>query len=165
VAQVAQQPEEDGMTARLIRVGAFAAAIGVTLTAASPVRKEMWEAKMLGASETPANDSKGTGTARVLLIGDQLTLTVTAKGLSGPATAGHIHVGKPGVAGPPVFTFPIMQKGDTVSQGTFDVTKPNPAGVPWDSVKVLLRNGSAYVNVHTAAHPAGEIRGQLMTPR
>ena len=37
-----------------------------------------------------------------------------------------------------------------------------PAGMTMDSLLVLLRNGHAYVNVHTPAHPAGEIRGQLV---
>ena len=96
------------MMARLMGVLGTAAVIGMTLTAASPVRKELWEAKMLGSSETPANDSKGTGTARFILAGDQLMYSVTAKGMSGPATAGHVHVGKPGVAGPPVFTLLLV---------------------------------------------------------
>jgi hypothetical protein len=37
-------------------------------------------------------------------------------------------------------------------------------GVSGDSLKVLLNNGNAYVNVHTAAHGAGEIRGQVAKP-
>jgi len=34
--------------------------------------------------------------------------------------------------------------------------------VKYDSLLVLLRNGQAYVNVHTTANPGGEIRGQLV---
>jgi len=37
-----------------------------------------------------------------------------------------------------------------------------PVGMTLDSLLVLMRNGNAYVNVHTRAHPAGEIRGQLV---
>ena len=34
--------------------------------------------------------------------------------------------------------------------------------VALDSLLVLMRNGHAYVNVHTVAHPGGEIRGQVV---
>src|SRR6266566_3943059 len=37
-----------------------------------------------------------------------------------------------------------------------------PTGMTLDSLLVLMRNGHAYVNVHTVAHPAGEIRGQVV---
>ena len=31
-----------------------------------------------------------------------------------------------------------------------------------DSLVVLMRNGMAYLNVHTTAFPGGEIRGQIV---
>lgn len=37
-----------------------------------------------------------------------------------------------------------------------------PIGMSLDSLLVLLRNGNAYVNVHTVAHPGGEVRGQVV---
>jgi hypothetical protein len=37
-----------------------------------------------------------------------------------------------------------------------------PVGMTLDSLLILMRNGNAYVNVHTRAHPAGEIRGQVV---
>ena len=80
-------------------------------------------------------------------------------GLSGPATAAHIHVGAMGVAGPPVYKFTVEKvTNGTVAQGTIDLTKNVSMGVSGDSLKVLLANGNAYVNVHTAAHGDGEIR-------
>ena len=33
--------------------------------------------------------------------------------------------------------------------------------IPFDSLVVLMRNGNAYVNLHTTAFPGGEIRGQI----
>jgi hypothetical protein len=36
-----------------------------------------------------------------------------------------------------------------------------PAGVTLESLKTLLASGNAYVDVHTTANPAGELRGQI----
>ena len=41
-------------------------------------------------------------------------------------------------------------------------TAGSVSGVSFDSLLVLLRNGNAYVNVHTTANPGGEIRGQIV---
>ena len=43
-----------------------------------------------------------------------------------------------------------------------DLTQDASAGVRGDSLKTLLSNGNAYVNVHTGNFPDGEIRGQVM---
>jgi hypothetical protein len=78
---------------------------------------------------------------------------VEYSGLSGPATMAHFHgpapVGKAaGVA--------VPLKGDLGSptKGSAAVT---------DAQIADLKSGMWYVNVHTAAHPGGEIRGQVMT--
>ena len=48
---------------------------------------------------------------------------------------------------------------DKVAHGS--ITNANNANVSLDSLRVLFNNGHAYANVHTAAHPGGEIRDQV----
>jgi Cu/Zn superoxide dismutase len=122
-----------------------------------------YTAEMTGSSETPATKSTATGTATLTLTGSMLHYDVTVHNLSNTATAAHIHVGAVGVAGPPVYTFTIKHlKDGTVASGTIDLAKGANPGVSGDSLKTLLNNGNAYVNVHTATNPGGEIRGQVM---
>ena len=49
-----------------------------------------------------------------------------------------------------------------LAEGDIDLSKAASSTVSGDSLKVLLNNGAAYINVHTAAHPGGEIRGQIV---
>ena len=146
-------------------VASIAVLTGWSGPATVPQQSVKYMAKMNGATETPPNTEKATGTATLTLAGNQLRYTITVQGLSGPATAAHIHLGKVGVSGPPVYTFTIKKIADgTLAEGSVDLTKDVSTGVSGDSLKVLLNNGNAYVNVHTAAHGAGEIRGQVAKP-
>ncbi|HUX32390.1 MAG TPA: CHRD domain-containing protein [Gemmatimonadaceae bacterium] len=153
------------MHVRLLALAASVAALGAWSTPKhpAPVKAAVtYTAHMNGASETPGNTVKGTGTATFVLDGTHLRYTVTAAGLSGPATMAHIHLGKAGVSGPPVFSFEVKHEAaGTLAHGEIDLAKEVSKGVSGDSLKVLLNNGNAYVNVHTAAHPGGEIRGQI----
>jgi Cu/Zn superoxide dismutase len=146
-------------------VASIAVLTGWSGPATVPQQSVKYMAKMNGATETPPNTEKATGTATLTLAGNQLRYMITVQGLSGPATAAHIHLGKVGISGPPVYTFTIKKIADgTLAEGSVDLTKDVSKGVSGDSLKVLLNNGNAYVNVHTAAHGAGEIRGQVAKP-
>ena len=119
-------------------------------------------ARMNGAQETPANNTKGSGSASITLDGTKMTFKLEVKELSGVPTGAHIHVGAAGVAGGPVYTFALNgSKDGTIAEGSVDLMKDVSAGVSGDSLKVLLSNGKAYVNVHSKNFPGGEIRGQL----
>jgi CHRD domain len=144
-----------GLAASLVAIGAWSA----------PVRQAVhYHAQMNASSETPPNMSKATGTASFVLTGNSLHYTVTVHGLSGPATMAHIHVGAMGKSGPPVFVFDIKKVASgELATGDVDLSKEVSKGVSGDSLKTLLSNGHAYVNVHTAAHPGGEIRGQIQS--
>lgn len=77
--------------------------------------------------------------------------TLTVADLTGPATAGHIHKGAVGVAGPVVLTL-MVPTTETPLDGMVTLT---PA------IITDLKAGLLYVNIHTVANPMGEIRGQL----
>lgn len=144
-------------------------AAGAVLCAAwtsRPALDAKYTAEMTGAQETPSNNAKGTGTATFTLSGTKLQYSIAVHDLSGAPTAAHIHVGATGVAGPPVYTFAIKAgsgMSGNIASGTIDLTKDASSGVSGDSLKTLLNNGHAYVNVHTKNFPKGEIRGQVMT--
>lgn len=107
-------------------------------------------APISGAQQVPPSPSPGLGDGN-LVVAPNGTITVTGAfgGLTGPAVAAHVHLGPIGVNGGIVFGLGIV--GSTFS-GTY---VPTPADL------VNLRTGNWYINVHTAAFPGGEIRGQL----
>ncbi len=92
-----------------------------------------------------------SGRFTATLHGTSLTWRLTFTHLSGPATAAHIHAGARGHAGPIVV--PLCGPCASPAAG-------GPTTLTTDEVKALLA-GKYYVNVHTANHPSGEIRGQI----
>jgi glucose/arabinose dehydrogenase len=114
-------------------------------------RPTLFGASLSGAQETPPNSSQARGTATLLLDKDGQTALVSLRfgGLSTPQTAAHVH--SPAAAGqtaPPSFDLPAGNFTD------FKIT------LTPEQVRDL-RAGLFYVNVHSEAFPAGEIRGQL----
>jgi hypothetical protein len=109
-------------------------------------------AALSGAQETPAVTTAATGSAlfTIDMSSGAITGSVTTSNIDGAAA--HIHEGPVGVASPVIVP---LDKG---SGGAWTV----PANtVLTPSQLDSLRNGNLYVNVHTAANPNGEIRGQI----
>jgi len=106
-----------------------------------------------GLDEVPANASPGTGLAILVYddVANTLTINVQYSGLVGTVSAAHIHgPAAPGFNAGVVhgFTFPASPVNDVWSGLT-------PAQVGY------LNNGQLYVNIHSSAFPAGEIRGNI----
>lgn len=109
-----------------------------------------YQAQLSGTQEVPPKQSGGTGTAMATLDGDKLTYEVTYSGLSGPATAAHIH--GPAEAGANAGVLIPFANPASPIKGTATLTAQQLTD---------LKAGKEYVNVHTQQNPAGEIRGQL----
>lgn len=121
---------------------------------------------MNGNNEVPARSTTATGTATYALTGNILTYVVTVTGLTGPATASHIHVGGSTVSGGVIVPFVTAGVASgSITSGLIDLSQPvtnGSASITGDSLKVLLNNGQAYTNIHTAQFGGGEIRGQIV---
>jgi len=103
-----------------------------------------------GANEVPPVTTSATGDGTIT-VGDDgaVSGSVTTKGIQG--TAAHIHAGAAGKNGPVVV--PFTKEGDTYKAAA-------GAKLNADQMKAF-KAGELYFNVHSAANPNGEIRGQL----
>lgn len=140
----------------LVKQILFVVIAGIFITASSCKKTKdtnvTFKATINGTSETPPNASTATGTA-ILTFNTStkmFDLVVTYSGVT--ATASHIHKGDMGVAGSVVFGF------------TAPLTSPiKYTSVALDATQEADLNANLYyVNIHSAAFPGGEIRGQLI---
>jgi hypothetical protein len=128
-------------------------AIATSVVFAGPAFAEKFKATLDGKSEVPATTSTGTGTADIDYDAatKKLSWKLTYTGLSGPATAAHFH--GPAVAGENAkVSVAIPGATSSPAEGSATLT---------DAQAADLEAGKLYVNVHTAANPGGEIRGQV----
>jgi CHRD domain len=112
-----------------------------------------YKAAMNAQAEVPTNDSKGTGTAELSYdtATKTLTWTITFSGLKSAPTVAHFH--GPAEAG--------KNAGVAVLIGNNPTSPAKGSATLTDAQAADLANGLWYVNVHTADHRGGEIRGQV----
>jgi len=106
---------------------------------------------LTGAQEVPANTSMASGSSNIRVVHDR-SVSGVVRYTGMVATVAHIHEAPPGANGPVIV--PLMQTSAgmfAVPDGTM-LTPPQYAS---------YQAGNLYVNVHSAAYPAGEIRAQL----
>ena len=109
--------------------------------------------QLRAGNEVPPVASQGTGSVDAMLNKDSnlLRWKVNYSGLSGPATAGHFH--GPAAAGA---NAGVVVPWSTTMSSPMEGSATLTAGQVAD-----LMAGRWYANVHTAAHPGGEVRGQM----
>ena len=137
-----------------MRIGSIGAVLAIGWLAAGSAQAATvhFAAALKGADEVPANAAAGTGEVTATLDTDTKTLDygATYSGLSGPGTMAHFHgPAAPGANAPPVIA---VKDAANPIKGEAKLT---------DAQIADLTAGKWYFNVHTAAHPGGEIRGQL----
>jgi hypothetical protein len=128
--------------------------------------EEEFSVTMNGANERPNPvTTNATGSADLSFTGSgPIAFTITVSGLSGPATAAHIHgPADASQTADPIVTFTGLSTSPSGQLVTGSITQTGTATVSLDSLKRLFRNGRAYINVHTAANVPGEIRGQIVS--
>lgn len=140
----------------LVKQILFVVIAGILITSSSCKKTKdtnvTFKATINGTSETPPNASTATGTATLTFNTStkMFDIVVTFSGIT--ATASHIHKGDVGMAGSVVFGF------------TSPITSPiKYTSVALDATQEADLNADLYyVNIHSAAFPGGEIRGQLI---
>jgi CHRD domain len=106
----------------------------------------------LAAGPGITSSGKGAATAMLDTAAKTLTWDVEYSGLSGPATAAHIH----GPADP-------GKDAGVVVPFTGSLASPIRGSATLTDAQIgQLESGKWYVNIHTAANKGGEIRGQLV---
>jgi hypothetical protein len=134
---------------------AAALTIGTALALASPAMAEMMKmsATLSGKMEVPPTDSNGGGSVDVTFDTDtkKLDWTIEYSNLTGPVTAAHFH-------GPAE----MGKNADPVVPLSGDLASPlKGSATLTDAQAADLQAGRYYINLHTAAHPDGEVRGQV----
>ena len=143
------------MTSIILRstVAAIVFVGAVALATPSMAAMVNFKASLSGKSEVPPNTTAGTGSVTATYDTDskKLTWKGSYSGLTGPASAAHFHGPAPAGKNAGVMV-PISPNGPSF-EGSATLN---------DAQAKALMDGDMYVNVHTAANKAGEIRGQLV---
>ena len=124
-----------------------------------------------GQQEVPSVPTAASGMAWFEPKQDGMWFQLNVTNLQGITNA-HIHTGKQGENGPPLIQLyhsdtPTIIINGKLFSGTLYTDKDTFVAKMTDKqlsdLVSAMREGEAYVNVHTQQNPNGEIRGQIMT--
>jgi hypothetical protein len=133
--------KKSALVAAMFTIGAFGSGIAFGVDV---------KVMLSGANEVPPVTTSATGDGTISIADDgTVSGSVTTKGVQG--TAAHIHMGAAGKNGPVIV--PFTKDGDTYKAAA-------AAKLNADQMKAF-KAGELYFNVHSAANPGGEIRGQM----
>lgn len=138
-----------------VEVAATPAPTPAPAPAPAPAPVTLSEAATLTATQEVAETASlatGSATLSMTTVSGAITGSVTTTGLN--ATAAHIHLGAAGVNGPVI----VGLVADPATAGKWNV--PANAVLNKEQQDAYVA-GNLYYNVHSAAFPGGEIRGQI----
>lgn len=162
---------------RAVQAVMLIAAFSLLVPAGNAQKKKMmmmkFQANLEGNSQVPPVATSASGHAMFTLSknGKRLSYMLDVKGADN-VTMAHIHMAAMGKNGPPVVWLygskmhPANKKGmvsGMLAKGTITASQLiGPLkGKPLSALVKAMHDGDAYVNVHTKAHPAGELRGEI----
>lgn len=134
-------------------------------------KNELFFARLSGVEEVPPVRTKAHGVAKFKVSSNERKIgyKLTVNDLKN-FTVAHIHLGRRCMNGPIVaFLFGPINPDISVNHGVVEgiITEENLVGPlkgrPLSNLLNAMRAGRAYVNVHTAQNPNGEIRGQIQS--
>jgi hypothetical protein len=127
------------------------ATLAMLLAAANLYAESPISMTLTGASEVPPVTTAATGKVNISVLPNRsVSGSIDVSGMV--PTMAHVHEGAVGKNGPPIIT--LIKKSDKV------FTVPADAKLS-EAQHTSYLAGNLYVNVHSEAHPNGEIRAQL----
>jgi CHRD domain len=128
-----------------------------TLVQAAPIS---FSVPLTGGQEVPAVSTSGTGTADLTYVPSTRVVTgpITFGGLSGTPTMGHFHGAAPEGTNAGVQVW-LTDKGHPVSSPISGQATLTPVEAE------QFMAGDIDINLHSTAHPAGELRGEVVPPK
>jgi len=111
-----------------------------------------FSAKLDGSQANVTTSALGVGAFTLNATMDTICYTVSVNGMSGSITAAHLHTGTIGNNG--AVAIPLTGIDNNKITGIITGTTLT------DNLPTFI-TGGLYVNLHTSANPAGEIRGQV----
>jgi hypothetical protein len=117
-----------------------------------------YDAMLDGTQAGTSSAATGWASINFSMKGDTATVRVVSN-LSNAITNAHLHTGKPGQSGGVILPLYSLLRSDSVTLlGGVSINAST-----WTNIMAALMADSIYLNLHTAAEPAGEIRGQVRT--
>jgi CHRD domain len=171
------------MKATLARLLTIVGLLALLTTAAASADESASRirANLSGFNEVPPKATGATGTLTARATNGAIVFTLTYSGLTSPAFMAHFHFAQSGVNSS-IFIWLCGKAGTPAHQtcppGTSDhatvsgrITAADVLGLPDQNLSPMdmamalriIQAGDAYVNVHSANFPGGEIRGQIST--
>ena len=135
---------------KLLFTNALALGAGYPLFSTTAFAEEV-KVTLSGSQQNPPVTTSASGTAIVTVNADMtVSVVVTTTGIA--ATASHIHMAPAGQNGGVIV--PFTKSGDNSWSSA-------PGAKLTEAQYAAYKAGNLYVNVHSAANPSGEIRGQI----